>query len=115
MPSREPSACGKVMGRCFYRTSVSRSPGCLGGQVLSEVAIMPAHSRATLEWMLPLAESFVARGAELIRQQEARVAALQHKGAIAMHSENLLALMRDSQHLQINHVALLRRELGLAT
>jgi hypothetical protein len=63
--------------------------------------------------MLPEAEGFVAMGAELIRQQEARVAALQHRGEIAKHSEKLLALMRDSQHLQINHVALLRRELDL--
>jgi hypothetical protein len=74
---------------------------------------MAAHSRATLEWMLlPEAEGFVARGAELVRQQEARVAALQHRGTIAEHSEQLLALMRESQHLLISHVALLRQELG---
>jgi hypothetical protein len=74
---------------------------------------MPAHSRATLEWMLPEAESFAARGAELVRAQEARVAALQDNEAIAEHSKTLLALMRDSQELHISHVALLRRELGL--
>jgi hypothetical protein len=74
---------------------------------------MAAHSRAMLEWMLPEAESFAARGAELIREQEERVAALQHKGAMAEHSKTLLALMRDTQELHISHVMLLRRELGL--
>jgi acyl-CoA thioesterase len=80
---------------------------------LSEVAIMARHNRATLEWMLPRAESLAAKGAELVRAQEARVAALQHKGANAEHSKALLALMRDSQHLQTSHVAHLRQELGL--
>jgi hypothetical protein len=75
---------------------------------------MATHNRATLEWLLlPQAESLAARGAELVRAQEARVTALQHKGANAEHSKALLALMRDSQELHISHVALLRRELDL--
>jgi hypothetical protein len=53
------------------------------------------------------------QGAELVREQEARVAALQGKGAMAEHSKTLLALMRNTQELHISHVTLLRRELGL--
>jgi hypothetical protein len=75
---------------------------------------MATRNRATLKWMLPEAESFAARGAELVRAQEARVAALQHKGANAERSKTLLALMRDTQALHISHVALLRRELRSA-
>jgi hypothetical protein len=74
---------------------------------------MAAHSRATLEWMLPEAEIYAARGAELVREQEARVAALQHSEAFAEHSKTLLALMRDSHELHLNHIALLRLELGV--
>jgi hypothetical protein len=80
---------------------------------LSEIAIMAAHNRAMLEWMLPQAESFAARGAELVREQEARVVALQHNKAMAEQSKTLLALMRDTQELHVNHVTLLRRELSL--
>jgi hypothetical protein len=74
---------------------------------------MAAHNRATLEWMLPEAESFAARGAELVREQEARVAALQDMAKVEQ-SKKLLALMRDTQELHVSHVALLRRELGLS-
>lgn len=72
---------------------------------------MPAHNRAILEQMLPKAESLVARGAERVRAQEARVTCLEHKGAIADQSKKLLAIMKQTQELQIEHVALLRREL----
>ena len=74
---------------------------------------MARHSRATLERMLPEAEGFAARGAELVREQEARVAAWQHNMARAKQSKTLLALMRDTQELHIRHVALLKQELGL--
>jgi hypothetical protein len=35
---------------------------------------MPAHTRAVLEQLLPAARDRVAKGAERIREQEARVA-----------------------------------------
>lgn len=73
---------------------------------------MPVHSRAILEQMAPKAERHVARGAERIRAQEARVACLQHKGTVGDQSEKLLAIMKQTQELQIEHVALLKRELA---
>lgn len=72
---------------------------------------MPPHSQRMLEQMLPEAEDFVARGAERIRAQEIRVASLAGTGALAIQSEKLLAIMMQTQELQIQHVALLRREL----
>lgn len=72
---------------------------------------MPAHSRSTLEKLLRDAEGLVARGAERLRAQEARVAALQCKSALADQSKNLLAVMKQTQELQIQHVALLKQEL----
>jgi hypothetical protein len=73
---------------------------------------MQAHSRALLEQMLPQAESFVARGAERIRAQQVRVTALRQKEPLAEVSKKLLALMQQTQELQILHVRLLRRELA---
>jgi hypothetical protein len=72
---------------------------------------MPAHSRAVLEQMLPAAENRVARGAERIRAQEARVAALERRG-LADQSKTLLAIMKQTQALQMEHVELLKRELA---
>jgi len=65
-----------------------------------------------LEQMLPQAESLVARGAERIQAQEARVAALEHKGIPTDQSKHLLTIMKQTQELQIEHVMLLRRELA---
>jgi hypothetical protein len=73
---------------------------------------MQIHSRAMLEEMVPKAESLVAKGAERIRAQEARVAGLKYKGAVGDQSKNLLAIMEQTQELQIEHVALLKRELA---
>jgi hypothetical protein len=73
---------------------------------------MPPHNRAMLERMLPEAETSVAEGAARIRLQEARVAALQDKGALADQSKKLLVIMKQTQELQIEHVTLLRRELA---
>jgi hypothetical protein len=81
---------------------------------LGHSAIMAAHSRATLERMLPEATSFATRGAELVREQEARVVALQHNEALAEDAKTLLAIMRDTQELHVYHIAHLRQELGLA-
>jgi hypothetical protein len=67
-----------------------------------------------LEQMLPQAESMVARGAEHIQAQEARVAALEHKGALMEESKKLLAIMKQTQELQIQHVKLLRQELAVS-
>jgi hypothetical protein len=65
-----------------------------------------------LEQMLPAAESLVARGAERIRAQEERVAAFERYGAVADQSKQLLAIMKQTQELQIHHVILLKRELA---
>jgi hypothetical protein len=73
---------------------------------------MPPHSREMLEQMVPQAESQVARGAERIQAQEERVAALEHKGVPTDQSKKLLAIMKQTQELQIEHVMLLRRELA---
>jgi hypothetical protein len=72
---------------------------------------MPAHSRAVLEQMLPAAQNHVARGAERIRAQEARVAALERKG-LADQAKKLLAVLKQTQALQMEHVELLKRELA---
>jgi hypothetical protein len=64
-----------------------------------------------LEQMLPAAENHVARGAERIRAQEARVAAWERKG-LADQSKTLLDLMKQTQVLQMDHVELLKRELA---
>jgi len=76
---------------------------------------MPPHSRAMLERMLPEAEGLVARGAERIQAQEARVAALEDKGTATDQSKKLLAVMKQTQELQIEHVMLLRRELAVSS
>lgn len=73
---------------------------------------MPRHSRKALERMLPVAESHVAQGAERIRAQESRLAALEQKGARTEEAEQLLAIMKQTQVLQVEHVVLLRRELA---
>lgn len=73
---------------------------------------MAVHSRAILEKMLPKAQNLVAEGAQRIRAQEARVAVLEQKGAIGEQSKKLLAIMKQTQELQIGHVALLKRELA---
>jgi hypothetical protein len=75
-------------------------------------ATMTPHSREMLEKMLPEAEYLVDQGAERIRAQEARVATLGHKGWLADQSKKLLDLMKETQELQIEHVALLKRELA---
>jgi len=46
--------------------------------------------------------------------QEARVAALEHNGARADQAKRLLATMKQTQELQINHVMLLERKLAVA-
>lgn len=65
-----------------------------------------------LEQMLPAAENHVAQGAVRIRAQEARVAALRNKGQTADQSKKLLAVMKQTQALQTEHVDLLKRELA---
>jgi hypothetical protein len=85
-----------------------------GGGSRSEDAIMSPHSRGMLEQMLPQAESMVARGAERIQAQEARVATLKNKGALVDQSKKLLAIMKQTQELQIQHVKLLRQELAVS-
>ena len=70
------------------------------------------HTRAMLQQMLPDAEMRVARGAEYLRAQEARVAALKGKGQLAEHSRQLLEIMKQTQDLQMQHVELLKRELA---
>lgn len=77
----------------------------------SKDTIMQPHSQQTLERMLPEAEKAVARGEELIRTQEARIACFRDQGALAAQSKKLLGIMKQTQELQIQHVALLRREL----
>jgi hypothetical protein len=62
--------------------------------------------------MLPEAQSLVARGAERIRAQEARVAALERNAALADQSKQLLAIMKQTHELQIHHVTLLRQDLA---
>ena len=69
------------------------------------------HTRAMLQQMLPDAQMRVARGAEQLRAQEARVVALKDKGPLAEHSRKLLEIMKQTQALQIHHVELLKREL----
>jgi hypothetical protein len=74
---------------------------------------MSAHNHAMLEQMLSAAENHVAKGAERIRVQEARVAALKHKETrVAEQTKQLLAIMLQTQELHIGHVALLKRELA---
>jgi hypothetical protein len=63
---------------------------------------MPAHSRAVLEQMLPAAQNRVARGAERIRAQEGRVAALERKG-LGDQAKRLLAVFKETQALQMEH------------
>jgi hypothetical protein len=72
------------------------------------------HTRAMLQQMLPDAEMRVVRGAEHLRAQEARVAALNGKGQLAENSRKLLEIMRQTQVLQMEHVELLKRELAAA-
>jgi hypothetical protein len=65
-----------------------------------------------LEQMLPKAERLLAAGAERIRTQEARVADARRKGGQQLlQSEQLLAVMKQTQWLQSDHVALLKGEL----
>lgn len=70
------------------------------------------HTRAMLLQMLPDAERLVARGAERLRAQEARVVALKNKGLLEEHSRKLLQIMKQTQELQVEHVELLKRELA---
>lgn len=70
------------------------------------------HTRAMLEQMLPAAERSVASGAELIRAQQARVAGLEPGRGLRGESEKVLATMEVTQALQVQYVALLRRELA---
>jgi hypothetical protein len=67
-----------------------------------------------LEGLLPEAEAYAARGAELVRAQEARVATLEGKGQLADQSKKLLAILRETQELHISHVELLKSELATA-
>ena len=73
---------------------------------------MPSHTRAMLQQMLPVAERHVATGAERLRAQEARVAALKNKGPLAEDSRKLLEIMKQTQEHQKDHVELLKRELA---
>lgn len=75
---------------------------------------MPVHTRAMLEQMLSQAETLVDRGAERLRAQEARVAALENKGLPAEDSRKLLKIMKQTQKLQWEHVELLKQELAVA-
>lgn len=79
-----------------------------------------AHDREELEHLLPTAERFVVQGEELVTQQEARVAALRDAMGegdflaqrIFANSKRLLATMRQTQQLQVDHVRMLRQELS---
>jgi len=72
---------------------------------------MASHSRELLEEMLARAEFFVAEGQERIVAQQARVAGLVHAGREVNQSKSFLRTLEDTQALQINHVAMLRRAL----
>jgi hypothetical protein len=67
-----------------------------------------------LEQMLSHAESLVDRGAEWLRAQEGRVAALENKGLPAGNSSKLLKTMKQTQKLQVEYVELLKQELAVA-
>jgi hypothetical protein len=73
---------------------------------------MPRHTRQMIEQLLPEAETLVADGAARIRAQESRVTELERKGRRTDQSKKLLAIMKQTQELQISHVQLLRRELA---
>jgi hypothetical protein len=60
-----------------------------------------------IDELLPRAKTFVAEGEQRLAALEARVADLQRKGHDALQSKKLLAVMRETMSLQINHVELM--------
>jgi len=74
---------------------------------------MLVHTSAMLQLMLLRAESLVDRGAERLRAQEARVAALEGQGLPTQDSRKLLRIMKQTQTLQAEHVELLKEDLAV--